>query len=156
METKYKKIACIEIYGAMSPILQLGVIANIQKLIDQTKDDNLKDRLSNLKKRWMNEEQQISNQLTVAKYRLEEKNKAELTRDGYGRDIINLVVEFKEAGASSLDHEIIADFSGKVAQNYNVLARAIQRIAVDACNKYGWVIPFTQVTLHTATAGDKL
>ncbi len=56
----------------------------------------------------------------------------------------------KEAGASSLDFEIIADFSGKVAQYYNVLARAIQSIAVDACNKYGWVIPFTQVTLHTA------
>jgi len=45
---------------------------------------------------------------------------------------------------------IIADFSGKVAQHYNLLARAIQRIAVDACNEYGWVIPFTQLTLHTA------
>jgi len=56
----------------------------------------------------------------------------------------------KEAGASSLDFEILADFSGKVAQYHNVLARAIQRIAVDACNKYGWVIPFTQLTLHTA------
>jgi len=76
--------------------------------------------------------------------------KADLTRDGYGRDIMNLVVEFKEAGASSLDFEIIADFSGKVAQYYNVLDRAIQRIAVDACNEYGWVIPFTQLTLHTA------
>ena len=75
---------------------------------------------------------------------------AELSREGYGRDIINLVVEFKEAGASSLDFEILADFSGKVAQFHNVLARAIQRITVDACNKYGWVIPFTQVTLHTA------
>ena len=61
--------------------------------------------------------------------KLEEALKAELTRDGYGRDIINLVAEFKEAGASSLDFEIIADFSGKVAQYHNVLARAIQRIA---------------------------
>lgn len=82
--------------------------------------------------------------------KLEEMIKAELASNGYGRDIIRLVVEFKEAGASSLDFEIIADFSGKAAQYYNVLARAIQRIAVDACNKYGWVIPFTQVTLHTA------
>ena len=56
----------------------------------------------------------------------------------------------KEAGASSLDFEILADFSGKAAQYHNVLARAIQRIAVDACNKYGWVIPFTQLTRHTA------
>ena len=82
--------------------------------------------------------------------KLEEMLKTEPTRDGYGCDIINLVIEFKEAGASSLDFEFLADFSGKVAQYHNVLARAIQRIAVDACNKYGWVIPFTQVTLHTA------
>jgi hypothetical protein len=54
-----------------------------------------------------------------------------------------------------LDFEIIADFSGKVAQYYNVLARAIQSIAVDACNKYGWVIPFTQLTLHTATVDEQ-
>jgi hypothetical protein len=92
--------------------------------------------------------QKISTQEIPEK--LEEMLTTELTRDGYGRDIINLAVEFKEAGASSLDHEILADFSGKVAQYYNVLDRAIQRIAVDACNKYGWVIPFTQLTLHTA------
>ena len=92
--------------------------------------------------------QKISTQEIPEK--LEEMLNADLTRDGYGRDIINLVVEFKEAGASSLDFMIIADFSGKVAQHYNVLARAIQRIAVDACNEYGWVIPFTQLTLHTA------
>jgi len=92
--------------------------------------------------------QKISTQEIPEK--LEEMLNAELTRGGHGRHIIKLVVEFKEAGASSLDFEILADFSGKAAQYYNVLARAIQRIAVDACNKYGWVIPFTQLTLHSA------
>ena len=74
----------------------------------------------------------------------------ELTKKGYGEAIINLSVEFKEAGASSLDLDVLADFSGQVAEDYSFLSRAIQRIAVDACNKHGWVIPFTQITLHSA------
>jgi len=61
-------------YENKVPIVKKA-IANLQKLIDKTKDDQLKDQLSNLKKHWVNEEQQIFNQLTVAKYRLEEKNK---------------------------------------------------------------------------------
>ena len=54
------------------------------------------------------------------------------------------------SSSDTMDFEILADFSGKVAQYHNELDRAIQRIAVDACNKYGWVIPLTQLTLHTA------
>lgn len=72
-----------------------------------------------------------------------------LTSAGHGDNIINLDVEFKEAGSSSLDVEVLADFSGRAAKDYDILARAIQRIAVDACNRYGWIIPFTQITLHT-------
>jgi hypothetical protein len=73
-----------------------------------------------------------------------------LYKEGYEEDILNLRVEFKEAGPSSLDLEVLADFSGRVAKDYNVLKRAIQRICVDACNKNGWIIPFTQLTIHTA------
>lgn len=62
--------------------------------------------------------------------------------------LIDLKVEFKEAGPSSLDYEIIADFSGEVASKYEMLARVLQRIAVDACNENGWEIPFTQMTVH--------
>jgi hypothetical protein len=58
-------------------------------------------------------------------------------------------VEFKEAEASSLDCEILADFSGRVAGDYLHLKRAIQRICVEASQTHGWTIPFTQVTLHT-------
>lgn len=64
--------------------------------------------------------------------------------------LISLKVEFREAGASSLDFEVIADFSGEMAPKYNTLHRAIQRICVDVCNENGWVIPFTQVTVHQA------
>lgn len=76
----------------------------------------------------------------------------ELSDMGYGDSVYSLKVEFKEAGASSLDVAILADFSGRVAKDYEVLNRAIQRISVDACNKFGWVIPFTQLTLHTANS----
>jgi hypothetical protein len=59
-------------------------------------------------------------------------------------------VEFKEAGPSSLDLEILVDFSGHVAKDYRFLKRTIQRICVEVCNGNGWIIPFTQLTIHTA------
>ena len=65
-------------------------------------------------------------------------------------NIQRVKVEFAAAGASSLDYEILADIRGEVADRYEVISRALQRAAVDACNKHGWTIPFTQVTLHQA------
>jgi len=73
-----------------------------------------------------------------------------ITEEGYGDMLINLRVEFKQAAASSLDFEILADFSGKAGEYYNRLSRALQKFCVEACNRYGWGIPFTQITLHTA------
>ncbi|MCB9915872.1 MAG: hypothetical protein H6828_12140 [Planctomycetes bacterium] len=64
----------------------------------------------------------------------------------------HLKVEFLEAGASSLDYALLADFEGQVAPRYNELERALQRLAVDACNAEGWGIPFSQVTVHMAAA----
>ena len=62
----------------------------------------------------------------------------------------NLTVQFGSAGASSLDYEIAADFSGKLAPKYQILRRAIQRICVEVCNEHDWGIPFTQITIHQA------
>jgi hypothetical protein len=76
----------------------------------------------------------------------------DLASYGYQENLQNLTVEFKEAGASSLDMAILADFTGDVAQDYLKLERLLQRISVDACNEHGWEIPFTQVTVHTAQA----
>lgn len=64
--------------------------------------------------------------------------------------LLSLKVEFASAGASSLDYQIIADFDGEHAPRYEMLSRALQRLAVDCCNKNGWEIPFTQITLHNA------
>ncbi len=62
----------------------------------------------------------------------------------------SLKVEFKEAGASSLDLVIIAFFKGNAADQYNGLRRLIQRAAVESCNRHGWGIPFPQLTVHQA------
>lgn len=69
----------------------------------------------------------------------------------FGRDAVRSVkVEFTAAAASSLDYEIIADFDGSLAPRHRALMRCIQSICLDACNANGWVIPFTQITVHQA------
>jgi hypothetical protein len=68
---------------------------------------------------------------------------------------MNLQVEFEEAAASALNIRVLGDFAGDVAPSYHVLRRAIQRICVDACNDYGWVMPFTQLTLHMASSSER-
>ena len=67
-----------------------------------------------------------------------------------GSHLQGLRVEFAEAGASSLDFVAIANFAPEAAEAYMQLRRALQRIAVDACNTHGWVIPFNQMTVHLA------
>ena len=67
------------------------------------------------------------------------------------KQIQRIKVEFREAGASSLDYAIIADMKGEVADKYEVIKRSLQKAAVDAANENGWVIPFTQITLHQAS-----
>ena len=69
----------------------------------------------------------------------------------HGRDAVRSIqVEFQSAAASSLDYAVLADFDGSMARRYNPLRRQIQKICVNACNENGWVIPFTQITVHQA------
>jgi hypothetical protein len=76
--------------------------------------------------------------------------KAAFEQADYGDDLKNLLVEFKEAGTNSLDYLIYATMEGSVAASYFSIARLIQQTCVDICNHEGWVIPFTQVTIHQA------
>jgi len=71
---------------------------------------------------------------------------------GFKGDIQDLVVEFKEAGSSSLDYQIYMILNGRAAKAYYKAQRLVQQACVDACNREGWVIPFTQVTVHAADA----
>jgi len=69
---------------------------------------------------------------------------------GFGEDLRDLLVEFKSAGASSLDYLIYASMEGRCAASYFKLQRLLQQACVDVCNQEGWVIPFTQITVHQA------
>ena len=69
---------------------------------------------------------------------------------GLKDDIQDLLVEFKEAGASSLDYQIYMVLNGRAAKAYFKAQRIIQQACVDTCNRRGWVIPFTQITVHSA------
>jgi len=69
---------------------------------------------------------------------------------GYGAALRALTVEFEEAGASSLNIAVLADFDGGAAGDYNRLRRLVHSLCVDTCNQQGWIIPFTQMTVHLA------
>ncbi len=73
-----------------------------------------------------------------------------LRAEGFADSIVGITVRFKEAGPSSLDLAVLADFNGSAGSRYADLERAINRICVDTCNLRHWVIPFQQVTVHMA------
>ncbi len=72
----------------------------------------------------------------------------QIDKEGYKKNLLNLRVEFQQAGASSLDIVVIADFKGDLAPLYRRLSRAIQRWCVDTCTLNNWEIPFPQLTIH--------
>lgn len=69
-------------------------------------------------------------------------------------DVTRLVVEFQSAGASSLDYAVFVGLKGSQAERVRSMERLVQRTLVDTCNDEGWVIPFTQVTIHQAAGGN--
>ena len=74
-----------------------------------------------------------------------------LQQDELGKHVENILVEFQEAGASSLNYVVYVTMKGKAADSYYVLNRLLQKICVDTCNERGWVIPFNQLTVHAGT-----
>jgi small-conductance mechanosensitive channel len=71
-----------------------------------------------------------------------------------GPHVEDILVELQEAGASSLNYLIFLTMKGAAAESYGTLRRLVQRICVDTCNERGWVIPFNQVTVHTASGPE--
>ncbi len=70
-------------------------------------------------------------------------------------DVKDLVVEFKTAGASSLDYQIYLVLKGSAAKSFFKSQRMVQQACVAVCNREGWIIPFTQITIHSGDAdGD--
>ncbi|MGD2172749.1 MAG: hypothetical protein PVF80_11605, partial [Gammaproteobacteria bacterium] len=72
---------------------------------------------------------------------------------GFGDNLLNLVVEFKAAAASSLDYLVYASLDGSAAGSYFRIGRLIQQSCVRTCNREGWTIPFAQLTVHRADDG---
>jgi len=62
-----------------------------------------------------------------------------------------LFIDFNEIASSSLNIAIIATFSGDAAEQYYGVRRLLNKLSVDACNHFGWNIPFHQVSLHVET-----
>jgi hypothetical protein len=44
--------------------------------------------------------------------------------------------------------------NGKAAGSYWTVGRIIQQACVTVCNEHGWIIPFTQLTVHQGNVGD--
>ena len=82
------------------------------------------------------------------KQKLESYLTTHLKESKLSEHLKELYVEFDEAAASSLNYFIYASFSGEAADSYFRIRRTLQSLAVDACNTNGWVIPFTQMTVH--------
>lgn len=68
----------------------------------------------------------------------------------------SVLVDFKEAGASSLDYLIYVMMNGKAAGSYWAVGRIIQQACVRVCNERGWIIPFTQLTVHQGDGFEAL
>ena len=88
--------------------------------------------------------------LDTAPARFREAINARFKQAGMKDDIEDMLVEFKEAGTSSLDYQIYIILNGRAAKAYFRTQRMIQQACVETCNQQGWVIPFTQVTVHSA------
>jgi hypothetical protein len=88
--------------------------------------------------------------LDVVPRRLREAIIARFSEAGLGQSITEIIVDFKEAGASSLDYQIYIILNGEAAKAFFKAQRLVQQACVDCCNREGWVIPFTQVTIHAS------
>ena len=76
-----------------------------------------------------------------------------LEENGYAEDCLSLSVDFLQAGASSLDLVVLADFKGDQAAAYRRIERALTKWCVDCCNANNWEIPFPQMTVHLPSGG---
>jgi hypothetical protein len=62
--------------------------------------------------------------------------------------IVAVDVEILQAGTSSIDYQVECDMTGDAAQLYETVERLLARLCIDACNRYGWDIPYPQLVVH--------
>lgn len=88
--------------------------------------------------------------------KFEQAIRDQLEQSGFGDQLVSLMVDFKEAAASSLDYQIYAVMDGAAASSYHLIRRLVQQACVALCNRQGWVIPFSQLTVHQGEGFDAL
>ena len=71
-----------------------------------------------------------------------------LQERGYAGAVMEAIVEFRQAGESSLDYTIYYTFHSDFALDYYALDRALNQGATNAARGNGWTIPFPQRQLH--------
>lgn len=64
------------------------------------------------------------------------------------KHIKEFMVEYQNAGSSSLDIRFFLICAGELGAKKLLLERRIQMGFVDVCNEFGYIIPFQQVTVH--------
>ncbi len=62
--------------------------------------------------------------------------------------LLDVGCEMLEAGDNAIIYEVEADLTGAVAPLMEDVERELTRLCVDACNKFGWEIPFPQMVVH--------
>ncbi|SDB40409.1 hypothetical protein SAMN05660653_01938 [Desulfonatronum thiosulfatophilum] len=77
-------------------------------------------------------------------------------RRSFDESLESVLVDFKEAGSSSLDYLIYVMMRGSAAGSYWAVGRIIQQACVQVCNERGWVIPFNQLTVHQGEGFETL
>jgi small-conductance mechanosensitive channel len=82
---------------------------------------------------------------------LHEAIKHGLANTDFGKYVEDVLVEFKEAAASSLNYQIYVIMKGEGAEYYFAISRVVQRLCVDICNAQGWGIPFNQLTVNAGS-----
>lgn len=70
--------------------------------------------------------------------------------------VLSVLVDFKEAAASSLDYLIFIGLRGEAAAQYFTIQRLVQKTCVAVCNREGWGIPFAQLTVHQGDGFERL
>lgn len=63
----------------------------------------------------------------------------------------NLRSERQEAASSSFYQVMLWELDGAAAASDCPLLWLIDRLCVEACNEYGWLIPFDRITVHAST-----
>ena len=80
---------------------------------------------------------------------------ARFEQAGLREDIKDILVEFQAAGANSLDYHIYLILDGCAAKSFYKAQRLVQHACVEACNREDWVIPFTQIAVHSSNVVDE-